>query len=372
MNMLKKTLFVAMLVMLCFPAVAQEDADELDARMREAEQRLVEREREMDEVAQEMEMQRVEHERVMQDETIEVETRMRAAEAAMAKAAQQVAELSMRQLPRVARVERIMRGGRGPVLGVTIGADDDDGPVEGVTIRGVSPGGAAEEAGLRTGDIITSVNDESLTADNNDDANDKLLDFMEGVEEGDELSVEYLRNGKSMTTEVSPRPMRGVFAFNFDGHDFSVPPGFPVPPDVPHIENYLWFSGGSGLGDMELVMLTEDLGRYFGTDEGLLIVRAPENEELKLQDGDVILSIDSREPHSVNHAMRILGSYQSGETVNIEIMRDKRKRTISIDVPENRQSSVVPPAQPAPAALAVPGVRVAPKVKIVTAPEERI
>jgi C-terminal processing protease CtpA/Prc len=369
--MFKKTLFIAMLVMLCFPAVAQEDADELDESMREAEQRLVEQAREMAEVAQEMEMQRVEHERVMQDETVEVETRMRAAEAALEKAAQQVAELSMRQLPRVERIERIIRGGRGPVLGVTIGADDDDGPVEGVTIRGVSPGGAAEEAGLRTGDIMTAINDEPLTAGNNREANDKLLDFMQGVEAGDELSVEYLRNGKSMTTEVSPRPMRGgVFAFNFDDHDFSVP-GFTVPPIAPHFENYLWFSGGSGLGDMELVMLTEQLGRYFGTDEGLLIVRAPENEELKLQDGDVILSIDSRKPNSVNHAMRILGSYQSGETVNIEIMRDKRKRTISIDVPENRQSSVAPPAPPSPAALAVPGVRVAPKVKIVTAPEER-
>jgi S1-C subfamily serine protease len=249
-----------------------------------------------------------------------------------------------------------MRGGHGPVLGITIGADDD-GPVEGVAILGISPGGAAAESGLRAGDIITAINSELLTADNDREANEKLLDFMQGVEEGDELTIEYLRKGKSQTVEVSPRSMHGgVFAFEFDGSDFTVP-GFPVPPNVRNFENFLWINGGSGLGDMELVKLTERLGSYFGTDEGLLIVRAPKNEELKLQDGDVIQSIDGRSPTSVNHAMRILGSYQSGETVNIEIMRDKRKRTISIDVPDNRRSSVAP--------LGVP------KVKVVVEPDER-
>ena len=340
MRILKKLLAMAMLVMFCLPVIAQQDTDELDEQMREAEQRLVEQEREMAKVHRVMEVQRVERERVIHDESIEVEVRMREAEAALAEAAQQVAELSIRQLPRVASIERIMRGGHGPVLGITIGADDDDGPVEGVAILGISPGAAAAESGLRAGDIITAINSELLTADNDREANEKLLDFMQGVEEGDELTIEYLRNGKSQTVEVSPRSMHGgVFAFEFDGSDFSAP-GFPVPPNAREFENLLWISGGSGLGDMELVKLTERLGSYFGTDEGLLIVRAPKNEELKLQDGDVIQSIDGRSPTSVNHAMRILGSYQSGETVNIEIMRDKRKRTISIDVPDNRQSEL--------------------------------
>jgi C-terminal processing protease CtpA/Prc len=362
MRILKKLLAMAMLVMFCLPVVAQQDTDELDEQMREAERRLVEQEREIEEVYRVMEVQRAERERVIHDESIEVEVRMREAEAALAEAAQQVAELSIRQLPRVATIERIMRGGHGPVLGITIGADDD-GPVEGVAILGVSPGGAAAESGLRAGDIITAINSELLTADNDREANEKLLDFMQGVEEGDELTIEYLRNGRSQMVEASPRSMHGgVFAFDFDGSDFSAP-GFPVPPNAREFENFIWISGGSGLGDMELVKLTERLGSYFGTDEGLLIVRAPKNEELKLQDGDVIQSIDGRSPTSVNHAMRILGSYQSGETVNIEIMRDKRKRTISIDVPDNRQSSMSLPA--------VPEVRVAPRIKVVTAPGDR-
>jgi len=89
---------------------------------------------------------------------------------------------------------------------------------------------------------------------------------------------------------------------------------------------------------MELAKLTERLGSYFGTDEGLLVVRAPDDEDLMLEDGDVILSIDGREPASIAHAMRILRSYEGGEELKIEIMRDKRKRTVSIEMPDSRQS----------------------------------
>ena len=378
---------LVMTVMSSLPVVAQEE-DQINERMREAEERLQEREREMDQVAHEMELQRAERVRVMRDENIEVEIRMREAEASMVDAAQHVAELSSRRLPNVALVERIMRGGRGPVLGVTIGTDVTDSPVEGVSIRGVSPGGAADEAGLRADDIITSINDESLTADNDREANEKLLDFMQGVEEGDELSVEYLRNGKMDTTAVVPRAVQGgVFRFEIDGDDFTMP-GVPVAPHVGQFNNrFVWISGGSGLGDMEMVKLTERLGDYFGTDEGLLIVRAPKNEDLKLQDGDVIQSIDGREPTSVDHAMRILGSYQSGESLEIEIMRDKRKQKITIEVPDNRRSSLAPPAAApalaapnalaaphavtAPAPHAAPDVQIVPKVKIVAPPAER-
>lgn len=350
---------LALLVIACIPALAQDDADDLDAKMREAESRLVDSEQEMAEAAQEMERQRAERGRLIRDEKVEVDIRLREAEAALAEAAQQVAELSRQNLPRVAMIERIGANGDRPVLGITIAsASSDDEPVEGVTVIGVSPGGAADEAGLRTGDVITAINGESLTADNERKANEKLLDFMKGVEVGDELDVEYLRNGKSQTVAVEPRPMHGMLAFDLGGKDVTVK-GLPLGTPEHGFENrFVWLGLSGGFGDMEMVKLTERLGSYFGTDDGILIVRAPKNEELKLQDGDVILEIDSRKPTSVNHAMRILGSYQGGETVKIEIMRDKRKQTISIDIPDQRQSFIGP--HPTPRVQVVPGVKVLP------------
>ena len=224
-------------------------------------------------------------------------------------------------------------------LGITIASNDGDGPVEGVTVRGVSPGGAAADAGLQSGDIITAVNDEPLTADDDEQANAKLVEFMSGVEEGDILDVEYLRNGQPRTVEVHPKEVSAfAFAFGPGRQNFSL----EVAPNMPNfnVRRFTWVSDGSGWGHMEMVSLTERLGKYFGTDKGLLVVRAPDDDNLKLEDGDVIQSIDGREPKSVSHAMRILGSYQSGEQLELEIMRDKRKRTLKIKVPDNRRSWV--------------------------------
>jgi membrane-associated protease RseP (regulator of RpoE activity) len=333
----KKTIAVTAMVLLCAPVMAQEEA-ELEEQMRQAEARLVDQaaaEADHAEMREGEALQRAE----IREKRAQYEVRMRDAEQRMAEAARQVADLSMAQLPRMERLERIIRASRGPMLGVTIGTDDNDDPVEGVQLQGVSPGGAAEEAGLRSGDVITSINDEALTADNSHDANSRLLDFMQGVEEGDVLSVEYLRDGKSASAEITPRPMgSNVFSFDFNADGFPVPPNVHVAPNVQQFRNFIWHSDGDGFGAMELAQLSERLGSYFGTDEGLLVVSAPENEDLQLEDGDVILSIDGRRPTSIAHAMRILGSYESGEELEVEIMRDKRKRTISLEIPDNRRS----------------------------------
>lgn len=86
------------------------------------------------------------------------------------------------------------------------------------------------------------------------------------------------------------------------------------------------------LGEMELVSLTPQLGRYFGTDKGVLVVRAP--KDFKLEDGDVILSIDGREPMSGSHATRILGSYQPGEKIAIKLMRQQKTVNVETALPE--------------------------------------
>ena len=86
------------------------------------------------------------------------------------------------------------------------------------------------------------------------------------------------------------------------------------------------------LGEMELVSLTPQLGRYFGTDKGVLVVRAP--KDFKLEDGDVILAIDGRAPTSGSHATRILGSYQPGEKIAIKVMRQQKTVNVDTTLPE--------------------------------------
>jgi len=304
MKMWKVILPVAMLLLLAGTAAAQTEDDE---RMREMEAR---------EVA--------------------MEEKLRAAEARMSEAAREIAEITRERLPRLAQIEQRFALASKPRLGVTIESTDEPGPVEGVTILGVSPGSAASDAGLRSGDIMTAVNEESLVAESCTESNKRLLKVMEVVEEGDVLNVEYLRDGKVGSVEVEPRIVADI-TFDWigkDGHGFQMPP-MPAAPEM--VERFKMEFGfpwaGTGLGDLELVELSEGLGHYFGTDTGLLVVAAPKSDAFDLRDGDVIQSIDGREPKDVRHAMRILASYSAGEKLELGIMRDKKKVKVDVEIP---------------------------------------
>ena len=304
MKMWKVLLPVAAVLLLAGQAVAQTEKEE---RLREVEAREAEMDRKMME-----------------------------AERQMAEAARQIAEMSRERLPRVAKIERRFELSDKPRLGVTIESDSAPGPVEGVVVLGVSPGSAASDAGLRPGDTITAVNDESLSAASCTEANARLLDFMKGVEEGDVLKLEYLRAGKVGTVEVEPRVVEGkmwAWAGPEGGYEFHVPKMHVSPEAVEKFKMQFAFPwAGSAWGELELVELNEGLGRYFGTDKGLLVVNAPESDAFELEDGDVIQSIDGREPKDVRHAMRILSSYQAGEELELGIMRDKKRRTLDIEI----------------------------------------
>lgn len=290
----------------------------------------------------------------------EFSERMREAEERLAEAARRVAELSSERLGSIGSIQQFAFDfSNRPRIGVTIGSDETPKPVAGVSVIGVTPGSAAADAGLRAGDVLTTINGEPLSADSSEAANMRLFEFMKGVEEGDKLDIEYLRDGNVGKVTLEPRvDERNVFTFaGPESHGELHAPGFPAAPQI--VERFRFGGGWRGTwGDMELVEINEGLGRYFGTDKGLLVISAPKSNAFKLQEGDVIQSIDGREPSSVNHCMRILGSYQPGEKLVLNIMRDKRRQTIEIEVPDDRSSHLVPgherPARPAKAPLPAP------------------
>jgi C-terminal processing protease CtpA/Prc len=310
MNTLKVTLILAATFLLAAPALAQSDKDAQQQAAKASE--------------------------------AELDQRLAEAEKRMAEAAQQIAEITSGRLPGMLQIERRIEFSDKPRLGVAIDGQQRKGPVEGVAVMGVTPGSSASDAGLRAGDIITAINGESLSAENSEAANRRLLDFMEGVEEGDVLKVEYMRKGKMGSVEVEPRVVeRNMFVWKGDGSPHFKMPHAPGSPEVVRNFNMEFFPWtGSGLGELELVELSKGLGRYFGTDSGLLVISAPESDAFEIQDGDVIQSIDGREPKDARHAMRILSSYQGGEKLKLGIMRDKKKKTLEIEIPADSHGSL--------------------------------
>ena len=82
--------------------------------------------------------------------------------------------------------------GNTPVLGVALENHDD-----GCRITKVFPGSTAEEAGLKTGDIVVKLDDQPISSPSD------LISAMEQFELGDQLRLEIKRNGKRMALPVT-------------------------------------------------------------------------------------------------------------------------------------------------------------------------
>jgi S1-C subfamily serine protease len=89
------------------------------------------------------------------------------------------------------------------------------------------------------------------------------------------------------------------------------------------------FLYGSPLADLELAPLNPDLGRYFGATEGILVISVPQDSELKLKGGDVVLAVDGRKPASPSHLLRIMRSYEKGESFKVDILRNGKRETVT-------------------------------------------
>jgi S1-C subfamily serine protease len=235
-------------------------------------------------------------------------------------AARRIAELSAGAVQPVIDFTRDLSVmGRRAVLG--IGIEDD---MDGVRVVGVTPGGGADEAGIETGDIITAMDGASLGGGEGNSASEVLIAQMGNVDPGDSVVLTVVRDGATLEVEVEAQAPRA--------HPFAaVIPG-AEPGATPRGRGFFFNRPFGRWADMELVELTPELGRYFGTETGLLVVRAPRDGMLSLQDGDVILEISGRVPMNVGHALRILRSFEPGEALELTIMRDQRRDTLEVDL----------------------------------------
>jgi C-terminal processing protease CtpA/Prc len=259
----------------------------------------------------------------------DMEQKLEAAQKRLDAAAREVADLSMSLSDHVVPHVRAFTamGAQRAILGINLGPRADNGLDDGVKVVSVSPGGAAADAGLQANDVLLELNGKSLRRDGDASPREKLLTAMREVKAGDKVSVRYRRDGKVNTASVvaeAPADRLFTMAVPFHGAHGA---GFP-----PHMS----FMRAAGVfGSAELVALTPKLGQYFGTDKGLLVVRAPEDSRLKLEEGDVIVDIDGRTPSSASHALRILGSYQAGEKLKLNVLRAKKRMTFDVTVPED-------------------------------------
>jgi S1-C subfamily serine protease len=234
-------------------------------------------------------------------------------------------------------------------LGVKVNLQARETDSIGAYLDAVTPGGPAAAAGLRAGDIITKLDGKSVLAGGAaEDADERrslpglrLIELAARLAPGDTVPVEFRRGKERRTVSLVTEDDPGLFVRGPGVRPFSMrvwrdePLGdarlpvvdFIEPPDLPPAHRE--FFSNSPLGRLELAPINPDLGQYFGTREGVLVISAPKDSELGLKGGDVVLSVDGRKPAGPGHLLRILRSYERGETFKLDIVRNRKRETVT-------------------------------------------
>ena len=242
-------------------------------------------------------------------------------------------------------------------LGIKVNLQARETDSIGAYVDAVTPGGPAAGAGLQSGDVITKLNGKSvLSGGTPERATERqslpglrLIELAAKLEPNDTVPVEFRRGKDRRTVSIVTEDDPGMLVQGPGGRPFTMrvyrddPLGegnFPTGDFVERFEVPLAhreFLSGSPLGRLELAPLNPDLGRYFGATEGVLVISSPNDSGLGLRGGDVVLSVDGRKPEGPGHLLRILRSYAPGESFKLDILRNRKRETVSARLGEREK-----------------------------------
>lgn len=207
----------------------------------------------------------------------------------------------------------------------------DDSGVEVTVVDQDSPAG---KAGMKEHDVIRSFNGEKV------ESRAQLFRMLTETPGGHTASLDILRNGQPMNLKVQLADRqtfaRTVVIPRVEIPDIVIP---PINVDVGNIDMIM----STARSGVQVETLTPQLREFFGVpaDQGLL-VRSVEKgtpaDQAGLRAGDVIIKVQDRPIRSVGDYRMALRD-ASGKSVGVSILRDKREQSLTIKMPERRESS---------------------------------
>jgi serine protease Do len=223
----------------------------------------------------------------------------------------------------------------------------------GVEVTMVDQDAPAGKAGLKEQDVILTLNGTDVQSV------EQLRRMIRETPSGRTVSLGISRNGQPITLKVELADRKKSFAFESSPgrYKFVMPampamPAIPAVPAVPAIPNMpdmdvpvsIVVVHSSLRSGLMVENLTPQLSDFFGAKKGEgVLVRSVEKgsraDKAGFRAGDVIVKINGEsilDSGDFSHALRS----RKDNTASVSVIRDKKEQTITITLPERKQSKM--------------------------------
>jgi C-terminal processing protease CtpA/Prc len=279
-----------------------------------------------------------------------------------------------------------------------------------VRISAVTPEGPAARAGLRGGDLITAIDGHAVAAarharaadnDDGDDALHQARVLLANLKENQSVNIEYLRDGKKGVVALKAERRQALnwpALMNDDPEHPFLPKDFNerIRADVERArrqaerevrEKDRIVEAGARIKErmnsrevresmanaqramrrampwwgLNLAPVNAELGRYFGTDKGALVIAADTESLPGIRAGDVIVGVGDQKVERPEDVMRSLRDEPPGKDIALKLMREHKSIALNVKTPAFKSIfEIAPPIPPEPPVPPVPHVAPAP------------
>ena len=187
--------------------------------------------------------------------------------------------------------------------------------VSGALVSGVTPGGPADKAGMKTGDVVKEISGSKI-----DDAR-RLRLLVSGMAPGSKVDVKFLREGKEKTVNAE----LGTLPSKAELGSISAP---SAPPPAQHVSNIL---DGITVGDLD-----DDVRETFhipGKVHGVIISSIETDSagyKAGLRAGYVIEQVNHQPVHGADEAVVMGDKIKKGEKVDLQIWSKSRSENLTL------------------------------------------
>jgi len=211
------------------------------------------------------------------------------------------------------------------MLGVTTGSAEG-----GVKINDITKDGGAEKAGLKEGDIITTIDGKKM------EDPDDLSETIRAHKIGDKVSITYLRDNKEQKVTAELTKWKGVTGsinglnLNFD--KMATPRAFTMPRTT-YGQAFSWSGGSPKLGIS--VQDTDD-------GKGVKVIEVDDDSNAAkagVKEDDVIAEVDGKAVNSTDEMVKVIRDSKEKSSVLIKLNRAGKTQSIEVKMPKKLKTA---------------------------------